>query len=558
MMGTWIVLAWTVGLPLAFAQREILSLDGEWQIEDSRDPAAPPTQWRHKVPVPGLANLATPPFPHVDEYLTFDNLKSLMDWGLLPKDGPPKPGAHQDRNWFWYRKTFRVPAARQVAVLRVNKAQFSTAVWLNGKKIGEHLGCYTAGIFDLTEAIAWHGENTLIVRVGAHPGVMPEDVPSGTDFEKAKWTPGIYDSVSVLLSDNPVLVDIQVAPRISPAEILVQSRIRNYANAPVTAPLMHSVRTWLRPREVARLAPMQVTLAPGEVKIVTASIAMPNGRLWSPEDPFLYVLDTSTGGDSLSTRFGLREFRFDTPTRRAYLNGKVYFLRGSNITLHRFFEDPAAGALPWNEEWVRKLLVDIPKSMDWNTFRFCIGPPPERWFELADEHGLLIQNEYFIWTGAKDWKLLKRYKWNAAELIRQYADWMRDHWNHPSVVIWDANNETDDDIFAEQVIPAVRGLDLSNRPWENSYGLPAGPDDPVEHHPYLFQQPSNKQFDMPELETMTGGIHRPVKPPGHGHASILNEYGWLWVLRDGAPCVVTKKIYDTLLGPDANRRTALN
>jgi beta-galactosidase len=39
----------------------------------------------------------------------------------------------------------------------------------------------------------------------------------------------------------------------------------------------------------------------------------------------------------------MREFRFDTPTKRAYLNGRVYFLRGSNITLHRFFEDPLSG-----------------------------------------------------------------------------------------------------------------------------------------------------------------------------------------------------------------------
>ena len=40
----------------------------------------------------------------------------------------------------------------------------------------------------------------------------------------------------------------------------------------------------------------------------------------------------------------MREFRFDTATRRAYLNGKPYFLRGSNITLHRFFEDPQCKA----------------------------------------------------------------------------------------------------------------------------------------------------------------------------------------------------------------------
>ena len=60
---------------------------------------------------------------------------------------------------------------------------------------------------------------------------------------------------------------------------------------------------------------------------------------------------------------------------------------------------PKSGMLPWDEKWVRKLLVEIPKQMHWNSFRFCIGPVPDQWLEIADEAGLLIQNEYFVWTG---------------------------------------------------------------------------------------------------------------------------------------------------------------
>ena len=40
--------------------------------------------------------------------------------------------------------------------------------------------------------------------------------------------------------------------------------------------------------------------------------------------------------------------------------------------------------------------------MHWNSFRFCIGPVPDTWLDIADEAGLLIQNEYFVWTG-RDW-----------------------------------------------------------------------------------------------------------------------------------------------------------
>lgn len=549
-------------LPLLFSplqgQRTTLSLDGEWQLEDSIKPDDIPGHWTHTAPVPGMANLAKPAFRDVDQYLTYDNIFDQVTFGLLPRGGPlPKPGPRQDRNWFWYRNSFRAPVRKQVAVLKINKAQFSTAVWLNGRKIGDHLGCYTAAIFEVTAAMNWTGDNELIVRVGAHPGVMPKDVPSGTDFEKTKWTPGIYDSVSLLLSDNPVIETVQVAPRISSSEIVVQASLKNYGTTPARFRLAHRISAWRDRTEAARGRETPVELAPGEQKFVTQTIAIPGARLWSPESPFLYTVESTTGGDSTATRFGMREFRFDTATRRAYLNGKVYFLRGSNITLHRFFEDPNVGSRPWDEKWLQKLLVEIPKSMNWNSFRFCIGPAPERWYEIADEAGLLIQNEYFLWTGGKSWPLLERHAWNPDELTRQYGEWLRDGWNHPSIVIWDANNETGDDVFHTRLIPAVRPLDLSQRPWENSYNPPAGPDDPVEDHPYLFSRGTmdaiespGRIFEMTELEQMNGSP-RPGGNTPTGHALILNEYGWLWLLRDGTPCVVSKKVYDHHLGPNA-------
>jgi hypothetical protein len=284
-------------------------------------------------------------------------------------------------------------------------------------------------------------------------------------------------------------------------------------------------------------------LAPGEEKTWTQTVQVRNPRLWTPEDPFLYVVETSTGGDTLSTRFGMREFHFDGPSRRAYLNGKVYYLRGSNITLHRFFEDPKCGALPWDEKWVRKLLADIPKRMHWNSFRFCIGPVPDQWLEIADEAGLLIQNEFFIWTFPewhKEW-----------DLIPQFQEWMRDNWNHPSVAIWDSSNETKAPILGQKVIPAVRTLDLSNRSWENGWNPPAGPGDPVEQHLYILSPP----FKWTDLERAPA----PNATPSD-HPEIVNEYGELWLNRDGTPTVLTEKTYNEMLGPNASaeERFAMN
>ncbi|HTQ55578.1 MAG TPA: glycoside hydrolase family 2 TIM barrel-domain containing protein [Bryobacteraceae bacterium] len=555
-------LAWA-GLALAAGarggERVTLSLDGDWQIEDSLAADAIPHEWHHRVPVPGLAHLAQPGFADVDRFDSQEVISNRVRKGVLPEsalvEGAGVP--HQNRNYFWYTRTFRVNIRKQVAILRIDKAQFGTAVWLNGRKIGEHDGCFTAGYFDVTGALDWQGENRLIVRVGAHPAVLPADYPTGSDFEKNRWTPGIYDRVALLLGDNPVIESVQVAPRIAASAITVQTKLKNYGAARVRFTLSQRVRPWRGGRDAGRTM-LQAALAPGEERTWTQNVSIPSAELWTPEHPFLYVVDTATGGDDTTTRFGMREFRFDTPTRRAYLNGKIYFLRGSNITMHRFFEDPLSGGLPWDEAWVRKLLIDIPKRMNWNSFRFCIGPVPDQWLDIADEAGLLIQNEFFVWTGHPDWRGMYHRSWNADEMIRQYGEWMRDNWNHPSVAIWDANNESLDPLFADKIIPAVRGLDLSNRPWENSYNGALGPDDPVEDHPYLFQKGSEgdeKPFEATELEDLAGSGHGGSTPSGH--ALINNEYGWLWLLRDGTPTELTRKVYEHLLGAAAQPQDRL-
>ncbi|MGD0580189.1 MAG: hypothetical protein ABSC08_14810, partial [Bryobacteraceae bacterium] len=202
---------------------------------------------------------------------------------------------------------------------------------------------------------------------------------------------------------------------------------------------------------------------------------------------------------------------------------------------------------PWDEAWVRKLLIDIPKQMHWNSFRFTLGPAPQFWYDVADEAGLLIQNEFPIWQGHWD-------EWKPEELVTQFGEWMRDHWNHPSLAVWDASNEAHAEFLAEKVLPAVRPLDLSGRPWDNGYTLPTGPDDPVEDHPYLFiglWKSSYKPFDMPDLEKMTGAKTDWNSPHPTTHAVMINEYGWLWLNRDGSPTLLTEKVYEKLLGAKA-------
>ena len=315
--------------------------------------------------------------------------------------------------------------------------------------------------------------------------------------------------------------------------------------------LFQQVKTWKDGHVVGHPLHQQFRLAAGEERTVTQSVPVPNAVLWEPDNPFLYLLETSTGGDARRTRFGMREFHFDPATRQAVLNGKVCYLRGSSLTLHRFFGDPKCGGLPWDEAWVRKFLVDVPRRMHWNAFRLCIGPPPQQWLDIADEAGLLLQYEFPIWS---DREPMRHKLWNEAEIERQLHDFMSESWNHPSVVIWDASNETHWGFLRQRLVPAVRGLDLSGRPWENGYERPDAPGDPYEEHPYsfssyLFGKPP--YFQMSNLEKPA-----PVKLEAWQarHAAIINEYDWLWLHRDGTPTELTKKVYDSVLGSNASPR----
>ena len=64
---------------------------------------------------------------------------------------------------------------------------------------------------------------------------------------------------------------------------------------------------------------------------------------------------------------------------------------------------------------------------------------------------------------------------------------MKERWNHPCVVIWDAQNESVTNVVGD-AIRKVRHNDLSNRPWDNGWAAPVSETDFIESHPYLFNR----------------------------------------------------------------------
>ena len=501
------------GPPVAAQSRRILSLNGLWQIAEGNLTNIP-TVFARQVPVPGLVSLATPPFVEPGP-------KKTTGRNPIPQKDPR-------RDAFWYRRTFTVDGPIPAeAELKITKAMFGTRVFLNGTLLGDHAPSFTPGYFEAKGALKT-GENELIVRVGADREAVGRAYPDGFDFEKQHYIPGIFDSVTLILSGTPHIVNVQVAPDITNQ----QARVRVWLKTTIDSEVAVEIREAKSSKVVGNGA-ARMTAGNGEELDVIVPI--PKCHLWSPEDPFLYQLTARTAGDEFTTRFGMREFRFDPATRQAMLNGHPYFLRGSNFTLYRFFEDAACGDLPWSEQWVRRLHQRV-KEMHWNCLRYCIGFPPEAWYEMADEEGILIEDEFPIWFDQAVPPELR-----TEELVTEYGEWMRERWNHPCVVIWDACNETKS-LKTGAALEQVRTMDLSNRPWDNAYNPPQEPGDMFESHPYHFWDPKYKLANLATANPEAGDGK---------HATVINEYGWLWLNRDGTPTTLTKELYENLLGTNS-------
>jgi hypothetical protein len=526
-LSTWL-LSLACSASLAFAKpeapRTVVNLDGTWQVEqgsmDSR-----PQAFSHTVPVPGLMDMAQLAFKEIGK-------KSPL------------------RQAFWYRRTFRLDGAiPDVAMLKIHKARYGTKILVNDKVAGEHLPCFTPAYLDVRELLKGGGqENELVIRIGADRESLPEGMPTGWDFEKYLFLPGIYDSVELILTGRPYIANIQTVPDIEAKTIRVVAevdRLGRIGAFPIGARVTE-VSTGKEVGASKEAGAAKISRSKGAALIIDFTIPIANCRLWSPEDPFLYELHLNTGKDAATIRFGMRTFRFDPQSKRALLNGRTYFMRGSNVTIYRFFEDSERRDRPWRAEWVRRLHKKF-KSMHWNSLRYCIGFPPELWYDIADEEGFLIQDEFPIW-------LLDRApeKPRAEKIIPEYTEWMRERWNHPCVVIWDAQNESQTPETGK-ALQSVRHLDLSNRPWENGWAEPQSLTDCVEAHPYEFSRTWGGKAPfrikgmaawsgVPQLQNAQKKLSVPI---------IINEYAWLWLTRDGNPTCLTDKVYASLLGPNS-------
>ncbi len=334
----------------------------------------------------------------------------------------------------WYKKTF--PYQRHAGTrtfLHFGAANYAATVYLNGTKIGDHRGGFTAFEFEVTETLR-DGDNFVVVEVNNVR--QPDGVPAlSTDW----WNYGG-------LTRDVALIEVP--------QVFVQDYFVQLAKGSRT-----EIAGWVRLNDVTQ--PQAVTLEIPEAnikQIVTtdaagyAAFRFPAQlTLWSPENPKLYQVAISTGSDAVREEIGFRTI--ETRGTEILLNGKPIFLRG--ISMHE--EAPYRGGRAFSADDAQ-VLLGWARELGCNFVRLAHYPHNENEIRLADRLGLLVWSEVPVY-----WDTAWQNPETLANAEAQLRDMIaRDH-NRASVVLWSVANETPNRPgrleFLKKLIEDARALD---------------------------------------------------------------------------------------------------
>jgi len=316
----------------------------------------------------------------------------------------------------WYKKSFDYAksASDNRVFVHFGAVNYKAEVYLNGHKLGTHVGGFTPFHFEATDLLKEKG-NFLIVKVDNTR--KREGVPTlNTDW----WNyGGITRDVKLVETPATYIQDYRI--QLDPNDkqhivgfVRVEGENRSQTNLQLTIPELDINRTY-------------TTNSEGLAKV---SIRVDQLDYWSPENPRLYGVDLAVGDDQMTDRIGFRTIR--TEGSDILLNGEPVFLKG--ISIHE--ESPFSDGRAHSRADARQLLKWA-KELGCNYVRLAHYPHNEHMVRLADEMGLLVWEEIPVyWT--IDWDNQQTYN-NAQNQLKEVIH--RDK-NRASVIIWSMANET--------------------------------------------------------------------------------------------------------------------
>ncbi len=471
-----------------------INLNGKWKLEPG---SAKPNSFNHNCEVPALIDVS----------------KLQFNW--------------QKYDYFWYCTSFRIPQNCQFAkvILQLEQVKYGTEIWLNDRFVGSDIPCYTSQEFDLTNFVTINSPNTLLVRVGSKY-TLPTHSAVGNDFEKLSFIPGIWGDVWLHFYGPGKIEWTRIIPDIEKESVHIFTELKNFTNQVKKFRLEFQIQEKNKGRIISTKNLGAISVLPAKNYELELDLEVPNPHLWSPEDPFLYLLNCKiVDQDQIShqqqIQFGMR--KFEIRDGHFYLNGTRRTLLGSNIAFHRLLSDETRGLLPWNLKWIKKVLVDIPKSHNMFFFRIHLGHAYNKWYDIADEFGILLQDEWMFWpsTGTPN------------QIEREFQCWIKENINHPSIIIWDPLNESEDSNITEGIIPRLKKIDPT-RPWECV--------DFTDDHSYIYSLGPVLNGDKFGHSRSIFELQKSLKP------TMVSEYVWWWLDRNNQPTSLTKIVLERWLG----------
>ncbi len=339
----------------------------------------------------------------------------------------------------WYRKRIHITqnlSGKQL-FLKFGAVNQVAEVYINGHKVTEHKGGYTAFSVNITPYVNFGAENVIAVRVdNSYDHEIP---PLSADFT---FFGGIYRNVWMIATD-PVHIDITDfgssgvfihTTEVSDQSAIVQVKTVVANNSDQNQDIRLETIISDHEGNIVEKMSSGITIESGETKEISRkSPAIKDPHLWSPNGPYLYTVTTKiiqndSVVDSETNPLGIRWYKFD-PNKGFFLNGKHLKLCG--VDRHQFY--PGMGsAVPERYNVADMKMI---KDMGGNFVRLAHYPQDPSVLQAADRLGILIWQEIPV---VNTIDTSAAFTENASHMLREMV---RQYYNYPSIILWGYMNE---------------------------------------------------------------------------------------------------------------------
>lgn len=337
----------------------------------------------------------------------------------------------------YYRTTVNVDTDFHYAELFFDGAMSEPVVRVNGKVAGQWAYGYNAFRIDVTPFLH-QGDNTI-------------EVSLSNVEESSRWYPGggLYRPVKLIAyrtrGINARIVDWEcffqtLEADAQKAKVMVTTKVENCLGAKVEASLTDEQGDIVASGEMEK----------GEGGLCNVTFEVDHPQLWSPETPYLYTLTINTRSairqtdptkrvygialtDSWTQKVGIRTLSF-TKEKGFQLNGQTRKIKG--VCLHH--DLGPLGAAVNKAALIRQ--IKIMKDMGCDAIRTAHNMPSTMQMEVCDSMGMMVMAESFdMWIYPKCQNGYARFFKEWAD--RDIENLVRNHRNHPSIILWSIGNE---------------------------------------------------------------------------------------------------------------------